>query len=117
VIGGVFGQGERLRPHLNGATTINKQKHVEPIPEEFDSYEEAAEFWDTHDTTDYPDAFRTVDVETTFRGRYYEIEIEADVVEVLQAQARRKASRSAIWQAIFSTNNLRPRNHNATDFA
>ena len=30
---------------------------VDPIPDEFSSYEEAAEFWDTHDTTDYPDAF------------------------------------------------------------
>ena len=63
---------------------------IEVCPEEFASYEEAAEFWDTHDTTDYPDAFRTVDVETTFRGRYYEIEIEADVAEVLQAHARQK---------------------------
>jgi predicted transcriptional regulator len=36
-------------------------KQVEPIPEEFTSYEEAAEFWDSHDTTDYPDAFRTVE--------------------------------------------------------
>ena len=69
---------------------MNKQKRVEPIPEEFASYEEAAEFWDTHDTTDYPDAFRTVDVETAFRGRYYEIEIEEDVANVLQARARQK---------------------------
>ncbi|KAB3542830.1 MAG: hypothetical protein C5617_008520 [ANME-2 cluster archaeon] len=29
-------------------------------------------------------------METTFRGRYYEIEIEADVAEVLQAHARQK---------------------------
>ncbi len=63
---------------------------IEVCPEEFDSYEEAAKFWDTHDTTDYPDVFRTVDVETTFKGRYYEIEIEADVAEVLQAQAQQK---------------------------
>lgn len=48
--------------------------------EEFASYEEAAEFWDTHDTTDYPAAFRTVEVKTEFRGRYYEIEIAEDVV-------------------------------------
>ena len=37
-----------------------RKKPIDPIPEEFASYEEAAEFWDTHDTTDYPDAFRTV---------------------------------------------------------
>ncbi len=34
-----------------------RKKHVDPIPKEFASYEEAAEFWDTHDTTDYPDNF------------------------------------------------------------
>jgi len=69
---------------------MSKRKRVDPIPEEFASYEEAAEFWDTHDTTDYPDAFRTVEVVAEFRGRYYEVEIEADVVEALQAQARQK---------------------------
>ncbi|MBI4641089.1 MAG: hypothetical protein HY731_10360, partial [Candidatus Tectomicrobia bacterium] len=37
-----------------------KKKRVDPIPEEFSSEEEAAEFWDTHDTTDYPEAFHTV---------------------------------------------------------
>lgn len=36
-----------------------KAKRVEPIPTEFASYEKAAEFWETHDTTDYPGAFRT----------------------------------------------------------
>ena len=35
----------------------NKKNQIEPIPEEFESYEEAAEFWDTHDTTDYLDFF------------------------------------------------------------
>jgi predicted phosphatase len=69
---------------------MNTKKHVEPIPEEFASYEEAAEFWDTHDTTDYPDAFRTVEAATRFRRRYYEIEVEADVIKTLQAQARQK---------------------------
>jgi hypothetical protein len=42
-------------------TTMSKEKPVAPIPEEFASHEEAAEFWDTNDTTDYPDAFRTVE--------------------------------------------------------
>jgi len=64
-----------------------KKERVDPIPEEFSSYEEAAEFWDTHDTTDYPDAFRTVVAETEFRARYYEIEIAEDVVVALRARA------------------------------
>ncbi len=69
---------------------MNKKKRVDPIPEEFASYEEAAEFWDTHDTTDYPDAFRTIEATTKFRRRFYEIEIEADVVKTLQVKARQK---------------------------
>ena len=67
---------------------MNKKKQIDPIPEEFASYEAAAEFWDTHDTTDYPDAFRTIEVESELRGRHYEIEIEADVVKALRSQAR-----------------------------
>ncbi len=69
---------------------MDKKRHVDPIPEEFSSYEEAAEFWDTHDTSDYPDAFRTVEVETELRGRHYEVELEEEVVEKLQAQARQR---------------------------
>ncbi len=68
---------------------MNDTKHIEPIPEEFTSYEEAAEFWDTHDTTDYPDAFHTVDVEETeLRQRHYEVEIDQALVEVLRRRAR-----------------------------
>lgn len=67
---------------------MSKKKQIDPIPEEFASYEEAAAFWDTHDTTDYPDAFQTVKVASELRGRHYEIEIEADVVQALRTQAR-----------------------------
>ena len=69
---------------------MSKKKRVDPIPEEFSSYEEAAEFWDIHNTTDYPEAFRTVEVVTEFRGRHYEIEVEEDVFRMLKAQARKK---------------------------
>ena len=48
------------------------QKNLDPIPEEFASYEEAAEFWDAHDTTDYPDSFETVAIETELKRRRYE---------------------------------------------
>jgi hypothetical protein len=69
---------------------MRKKKQIDPIPEEFASYEEAAEFWYRHDTTDYPDTFRTVEVESELRKRRTEIEIDADVVKVLRTQARRK---------------------------
>lgn len=69
---------------------MSKKKDIDPIPEEFEGYEEAAEFWDTHDTTDYPDAFRTVEVDSEFRRRHYEVELEEEVIRKLRAQARQK---------------------------
>ena len=68
---------------------MSKRKGADPIPEAFSSYEEAVEFWDTHDTTDYPDTFRNVEVVTKFRARHFEIEIDGDVAQALRAQARR----------------------------
>jgi DNA-nicking Smr family endonuclease len=65
----------------------DKPKIIDPIPEEFASYEEAAEFWDTHDTTDYPDSFETVSVQAKLKSRRYEVEIDADLMSVLSKQA------------------------------
>lgn len=56
----------------------DKQKQIDPIPEEFASYEEAAEFWDTHDTTDYPDSFETVSAQSELKRRRYEVEIDEE---------------------------------------
>ncbi|MCS7275225.1 MAG: BrnA antitoxin family protein [Candidatus Bipolaricaulota bacterium] len=69
-----------------------RKKQVDPIPEEFSSYEEAAEFWDTHNPEDYPDAFRPVKAIVELRRRRYEIEIELDeeLVKRLRAVARRR---------------------------
>ena len=69
----------------------NSGKRVDPLPDEFASYEDAAAFWDTHDTTDYPDAFQTVEVEeVALRQRRYEVEIDEDVLRMLQEQARQR---------------------------
>jgi predicted DNA binding CopG/RHH family protein len=68
----------------------DKQKRVDPIPEEFAGYEEAAEFWDTHDTTDYPNSFETISVEPEFKRRRYEVEIDEDLMKVLHEQAQKR---------------------------
>lgn len=67
----------------------NKNRQVDPLPEQFSSYEEAAEFWDTHDTTDHLGAFQPVTVKTEFRKRHYEVEIDKDVLFALRERARR----------------------------
>jgi hypothetical protein len=69
---------------------MRKKRQVDPLPEEFATYDEAARFWDDHDTTDYPGTFRTVRVVSELRNRHYEIPIAPDVVRALRARARRK---------------------------
>lgn len=66
----------------------DKQKVIDPIPEEFASYEEAAEFWDTHDTTDYLDSFETISAQTELKTRHYEVEIDEDLMSELTQQAQ-----------------------------
>jgi predicted DNA binding CopG/RHH family protein len=68
----------------------DKQKQIDPIPEEFASYEEAAEFWDTHDTTDYTDNFETTAVEAELKRRRYEVEIDEDLMKTLTEQAQKR---------------------------
>jgi hypothetical protein len=65
-------------------------KVIDPIPEEFATYEEAAEFWDTHDTTDYPVSFETVEVQAELKHRRFEVEIDADLMPVLSKQAHNR---------------------------
>ncbi len=68
-----------------------KKKDVDPIPDEFASYEEAAEFWDTHDTTDYRDAFEAqpVELRVDITRRHFEVEVEEDLIGILRERARR----------------------------
>jgi predicted transcriptional regulator len=71
-----------------------KRKHIEPIPGKFSSYEKAGDFWGRHDTTDYPEAFSEVEVEVDLKGRKFEIDIDADVMEMLRQRARKSHTRS-----------------------
>jgi len=71
---------------------MSKRKRVDPLPDEFSSYEEAAEFWGEHDTTDYPDAFVAEGevVEAEQLRRHYEVEVAPDVAEELRRRARQQ---------------------------
>ena len=84
---------------------LTNKKKVDPIPETFDSYQEAAEFWDTHDTTDYPENWQPVKVVSEFRGRRYEIEIEAGVADALRKEAKLKG----VTPSRLASELLRPR--------
>lgn len=86
----------------------NKPKVIDPIPEEFAGYEEAAEFWDTHDTTDYPEHFETVSAQTELKNRRYEIEIDADLMPVLSKQAQSRGIKVSNLVSDFLREKIRP---------
>ncbi|HYN21943.1 MAG TPA: CopG family antitoxin, partial [Thermoanaerobaculia bacterium] len=61
-----------------------------PIPDEFASYEEAAEFWDKHDTMDYPESFETISVQAELKQRRFEVQVDEDLMKALSAQAHER---------------------------
>ncbi|MCZ7358213.1 MAG: CopG family antitoxin [Candidatus Methanoperedens sp.] len=65
-------------------------KKVKKIPEEFKTYEEAAEFWDTHNSADYLDEFEDVEIKVDIQKRHYLIELDSRTAELLQELARKK---------------------------
>ncbi len=71
------------------------EKRIEPMPERFASYEAAAGFWDNHDTTDYLEEFRPVEVVSALRTRHYEVERDESIAKALQAQARQQGITSS----------------------
>lgn len=68
-----------------------KKKAIDPVPDEFSSYEEAAEFWDAHDVTDYLDILKPVDMEECeLRHRHYEVEVDADLIPDIRNRAKKR---------------------------
>lgn len=65
-----------------------KSRQVDPIPESFASIDEAADFWDTHDFTDYEEYLHEVkDVEINIKRRH-RISIAAELIGQLEFTAR-----------------------------
>ncbi len=56
--------------------TANKK---DPIPESFDSIEEAGQFWDTHSAADYWDEMEEVEMEFDLQKRTFFVPIADEV--------------------------------------
>jgi CopG antitoxin of type II toxin-antitoxin system len=65
-----------------------KTKARDPLPEHFASLEEAAEFWDTHDSSDYEEYFVDVDVEVDLKKR--SLVVDRSLYDEVHALAKRK---------------------------
>lgn len=71
---------------------MSREERVDPLPDQFASLEEAADFWGGHDTADYPEAFEAegVRVEADLQRRHFEVEVDADLVEELGRRAHQQ---------------------------
>lgn len=69
---------------------MNKCRKTSPIPE-FKSYEEEAKFWDTHDTTDFEDEFKPVQVRFAKNlSQSITIRLDSETLAHLRALAKEK---------------------------
>ncbi len=66
------------------------KKKRDPLPEHFASLEEAAEFWDTHDTVDYEEFMRDVEFEVDLKPRTHLVTIEGRVYDRVRAVAKKR---------------------------
>ena len=66
------------------------KKPRSPLPEHFDSLEQAAEFWDAHDSADYEDHMTDVEFEVDIKKRTYLIPLDGELYRKVQAAARKK---------------------------
>jgi hypothetical protein len=65
-------------------------KPIDPLPDEFKSQEEAAEFWDTHSITDYEEFLEPVEVDVDIQRRHFEIEVDEETFLALREVAEKE---------------------------
>ena len=61
---------------------------ITPLPDEFASEDQAAEFWDAHSITDYEDALEPADLVVDLKRRHYEIEVDEESFIALRSSAQ-----------------------------
>ncbi len=63
----------------------------DPIPHNFATVEEAAEFWDTHDLTDYEDVWREADFHVNLqKPSPPQVELEPEIAAEFAKRAKAK---------------------------
>lgn len=66
-----------------------KKRHAD-LPEHFESLEQAAEFWDTHDSADYEDQMSDVECEIKVQGKLFLVALDDGLYRKVRAIARKK---------------------------
>ncbi|MEO6726195.1 MAG: CopG family antitoxin [Blastocatellia bacterium] len=67
---------------------VASKKQRDPLPEHFNSIEEAGEFWDTHDSGDYEDYMHDVECEFEINRSVYRVSLDSDLYHKVTAIAQ-----------------------------
>jgi hypothetical protein len=65
----------------------NKSKSIDPLPDSFETEEEAGAFWDAHSTIDYEEYLEPAEDVIEIRERIFEVQVAEDVFQKLQREA------------------------------
>ena len=68
----------------------NTSRRIDPLPDEFASETEAAEFWDTHSLADYEEFLEPVALEVQIERRHYAIEVDEQSFIALRTVAEKQ---------------------------
>jgi len=74
---------------MSNVRSKNKRKR-DPLPEHFESLEEAGKFWDTHDSGEYEEFMKDVQCEFDLEKRTYLVPVEGALYEKVEKIARRR---------------------------
>lgn len=66
------------------------KRHIDPLPDEFKSHQEAAEFWDSHSIADYEEFLEPVELDVNIQRRHFEIEVDEESFLALRETARKE---------------------------
>ena len=64
------------------------KKKRDPVPKTFNSISEAAEFWGSHDSTDYQDLMEEVEFDVDIERHIYLVPVASNILNVLQKKAK-----------------------------
>jgi len=65
----------------------DKDKTIDPLPDSFETEEQARAFWDAHSTMDYKEHLEPTDDMIEISERVFEVQVAENVFKKLQEQA------------------------------
>lgn len=65
----------------------DRNRSIDPLPDSFETEEQAGAFWDAHSTADYEEYLEPVDDAIEIRDRVFEVQVAEDVFQKLLKEA------------------------------